>query len=311
MNNKKPMRLFVLLPTILAMTLLASASCKAQTTAKPSTSTESSSGFTEIESFQGTVNSSERLFKLDSTIGWDFNRHFGVFGGVPIYFVHVPATTTVSGTTTTTVPGVSNNGLGNVYLGLNFRAPNPTLNYVGEITAGAPTGSSKRGLSSGRGTFDLDNRIDHSFNRLDPFLEAGVGNTVPDSRLFTRAFTSLGFIAHLDEGAEWQLFRRVSLGGSAYEIVPAGNQKVFSRLVAKGGAAQGAGKHGRVFETAAEASGNGLTRENGASAFVTFDPSPVWRLQLGYTRSLTFDLNSFAFDLRMNVGRLLRPKKGS
>jgi hypothetical protein len=311
MNNKEPIRLFVLFTAVLAMALSANPSCQAQTPAKPSTSTESSSGFTEIESFQGTVNSSERLFKLDSTIGWDFNRHFGVFGGVPIYFVNVPATTITSGTTTTTLPGVSNNGLGNVYLGLNFRAPNPTLNYVGEITAGAPTGSTTRGLSSGRGTFDLDNRIDHSFNRLTPFLEAGIGNTVPDSRLFTRAFTSLGFIAHLDEGAEFRLFRRVSVGGSAYEIVPAGNQKVFSRLVAKGGAAQGAGKHGRVFETAAEASGNGLTRENGSSAFVAFDPSPVWRLELGYTRSLTFDLSSFAFDLRMNVGRLLRPKNGS
>ena len=65
------------------------------------------------------------------------------------------------------------------------------------------------------------------------------------------------------------------------------------------------------LSTAAEASGNGLTRENGASAFVAFDPSPVWRLELGYTRSVTFDLNSFAFDLRMNVGRLLRPKKTS
>jgi hypothetical protein len=311
MNNKKPMRLFVFLPAVVALALATSPSCEAQTPAKPSTSTESSSGFTEIESIQGTVNSSERLFKLDSTIGWDFNRRFGVFAGVPIYFVHVPATTITSGTTTTTVPGASNNGLGNVYLGLNFRAPNPTLNYAGEIAAGAPTGNSKRGLSSGRGTFDWDNRIDHSFGRLTPFLEAGIGNTVPDSRLFTRAFTSLGFVAHLDEGAEWQLVRRVSVGASAYEIVPAGNQKVFSRLVAKGGVAQGAGKHGRVFETAAEASGNGLTRENGASAFVAFDPSPVWRLELGYTRSVTFDLNSFAFDLRMNVGRLLRPKKSS
>jgi hypothetical protein len=304
------MRLSFLL-AVFAVVLATTPNCEAQSTPKPSTSTESSSGFTEIESFQGTVNSSERLLKLDSTIGWDFNRHFGVFAGVPVYFVHVPSTTTTSGTTTTTVPGASNNGLGNVYLGLNFRAPNPTLNYASEITAGAPTGSSRKGLSSGRGTIDWDNRIDHSFSRLTPFLQAGIGNTVPDSRLFTRPFTSLGFVAHLDEGAEWQLFKRVSVGGSAYEIVPAGNQKIFSRLVARGGAAQGTGKHGRVFETAAAASGNGLTRENGFDALVAFDPSPVWRLEVGYIRSLTLDLNSVAFDLRMNVGRMLRPKKSS
>jgi hypothetical protein len=305
------MRLFFFVLSVLATALAATVSCDAQAPTKPSTSTESSSGFTEIESFQGTVNSSERLFKLDSTIGWDFNRHFGVFAGVPIYFVDVPATTAVSGTTTTTVPGASHNGLGNVYLGLSFRAHNPTLNYAGEISAGAPTGSSSKGLSSGRGTIDWSNRLDHSFNRLTPFLDAGIGNTVPDSRLLTRPFTSLGFVAHLDEGAEWQLFKRLSLGGLVYEIIPAGNQKLFSRLVGKGGAAQGTGKHGRVFETAATASGNGLTRENGASAFVAFDPSPIWRLELGYTRSVTFDLNSFAFDLRMNVGRLFRSRKVS
>jgi hypothetical protein len=80
-------------------------------------------------------------------------------------------------------------------------------------------------------------------------------------------------------------------------------------LVAKGGAARGAGKHGRVFETAATSSGNDLTRENGFSALVAFDPSPIWRLELGYVRSVTFDLSSFAFNVRMNFGKLLRPKK--
>ena len=305
------MRFFSFLSTFFAIVLATIISCEAQTTAKPSSSAESNSGFTEIESFQGTVNSSERLFKLDSTIGWDFNRHFGIFAGVPVYFVNVPATTITTGTTTTRIPGTSNNGLGNVYLGLAFHAPNPTLDYSGEITGGAPTANTKKGLSSGRATVDWDNRVEHSFNRLTPFVEAGVGNTVPDSRLFTRAFTSLGFIAHFEEGGEWELIKRVSVGGSAYEIVPAGNQKIFSRLVASGGAAQGTGKHGRVFETAATASGNGLTRENGFNALIAFDPSPIWRLEVGYTRSITFDIDSFAFNLRMNVGKLLRPKRPS
>jgi hypothetical protein len=33
------------------------------------------------------------------------------------------------------------------------------------------------------------------------------------------------------------------------------------------------------------------------------------RLELGYTRSMTFDLSSFAFNLRMNVGKMLRSKR--
>jgi hypothetical protein len=283
----------------------------AQSSASKSKETEDLTGFTEIEEIQGNFSSSERLFKLDSTLGWDFNKHFGVFGGVPVYFVQVPSATTTSGTTTTTTPSSSNNGIGNAYLGLAFRAPDSAIDYASTLTAGAPTGNSKKGLSSGRGTFDWDNRFEHAFGRLTPFLDAGIGNTVPDSALFTRPFTSLGFVAHLQEGAEFKLLQHLSVGGSVYEIVPGGNQKVFSKLVAKGGSTAGTGKNRRVFETAAETSGNGLTRENGFSTWIGFDPSPVWRLELGYTRSTTFDLTSFAFNLSMNVGRLLHSKRTS
>src|SRR5690349_11421530 len=78
-------------------------------------------GFTEIESVQGTLSSPEKLVKLDSMAGYDFNKHFGVFAGLPIYFASVSSTTT--GTTTSS--SGSSAGLGNFYLGLAFRAPNP------------------------------------------------------------------------------------------------------------------------------------------------------------------------------------------
>jgi hypothetical protein len=79
-------------------------------------------GFTEYETFQGTVNSDNRVFKIDSTVGWDFNKHFGVFGGVPYYFASVPSSTTTTGTTTTTTASSSNHGIGNAYVGMSFRA---------------------------------------------------------------------------------------------------------------------------------------------------------------------------------------------
>lgn len=292
--------------------LLTTATCSvAQTSASKPEETDEPKGFSEIETFQGTMSSSEKLFKLDSTLGWDFNKHFGVFAGVPVYFVHVPSSTITTGTTTTTTPGSSNNGIGNAYVGLALRAPNPTIDYSSTLTAGAPTGDTKKGLSSGRATIDWDNRFEHAFARLTPFLDAGLGNTVPDSKLFTRPFTSLGFVAHLEEGAELELLKHLSIGGSGYEILPAGNQKVFSKLVAKGGAATGTGKHNRVFESGATASGTGLTRENGFNTWIGIEPNAIWRLELGYTRSMTFDLSSFAFNLRMNVGKLFRSKKSS
>lgn len=269
-------------------------------------STDAGKGFTEVESVQSTLNSSQRLFELDSTVGWDFSKHFGIFVGVPVYFVDVPASTTTVGTTTTTTPATSNNGIGNASFGMAFRAPNPALDYSSTITGGAPTGDTKKGLSSGRGTIDWDNRFEHSFSRLTPYFDGGLGNTVPDSKLVVRAFTSLGFVAHLEEGAEYELVKHFSVGGAAYQIVPEGNQKIYSKLVAKGATGKAGSKN--VFQTSATASGTGLTRENGFNAWVGVDAGKFWRAEVGYTRSTTFDLSSVAFNISMNVGQMLRSR---
>jgi hypothetical protein len=272
----------------------------AQTVPEPAT--EKSHGFTAVEAFQGTVNSDQRLLKLDSALGWDFNSHFSTFAGLPVYFDHLTSTSTA----TTASSNPSHNGIGNAYLGLALQEPNRTLSYASALTVAAPTGDTKKGLSTGRATVDWDNHLQHAFHRFTPFFDGGLGNTVPDTALITRPFTSLGFVTHLQEGGGYLLSPHFAINASAYEIVPFGNQKVFSKLVAPGQAARGSGAHGRVFDVVPEASGNGLTRENGFSTWASFELSKIWAVDLGYTRSVTFDLNSFAFNLRMNVGRLLR-----
>jgi hypothetical protein len=287
------------------------ASSVAQQPASRTEATDNTKGFTEVETFQGTVNSQSYVMKLDSNLGYDFNKHFGVFGGVPVYFAHVSSITTTTGTTTTTTPASTQTGLGNVYAGLLFRAPNSTLDYASAITAGAPTGSKSKGLSTGRVSVDWDNRFEHSFSRLTPFFEGGLGNTIPDSRFFTRTFTSVGAVSHLEEGADLELFRHVSVGASAYQIVPFGNQKVISRLAKQGSTATGTGKR-PPFDTPGVISGtSSLTRENGFNAWVGFEPSKFWRLEAGYTRSATFDINSFGFNLLFNVGKMFRSRKSS
>ncbi len=268
---------------------------------QPQPKVDDDKGITGFESFQGTINTDSRIFKLDSNLGWDFNKHFGVFAGVPVYFANVPSSTTTTGTTTTTNSSVTNSGLGNVYMGFVFRAPNPRLFYAAVVTAAAPTGSTSKGFSTGRASVDWTNRFEHSFNRFTPFFEGGLSNTVPDTAFLTRPFTSLGGISHLEEGAEYKLAKKVYAGGSGYQIVPFGTQKVFSKL-------DGQGKGKNPFDNATQATGNNLTRENGFNTWVAFEPASIWRLELGYTRSMTFNLNSFAFNLRMNVGRLLRSR---
>jgi len=265
-------------------------------------------GFSEIEAIQGTFNSSGKLLKLDSQLGYDFNKHFGVFTGIPVYVTNFPSGTTAA--TGTSATSGTNAGVGNFYLGLALRAPNPLLNYGSTITAGAPTGDAKKGLSSGRGTIDWTNHFDRSFDRITPFFDAGFSNTVPDSGLIARPFTSLGKIGHFEEGAEYSLVHHFSFGASAYQIVPFGNQKVFSKLIKQG---QGTGSKGakskNAFQAAPVTSGNSLTRENGFNTWVAFQPTQFWRAEIGYSRSATFDLDSLSFNLSVNVGKLLRTEK--
>jgi hypothetical protein len=266
------------------------------------TKIDDSKGITGFESFQGTINSDSRIFKLDSNLGWDFNKHFGVFAGVPVYFASVPSSTTTTGTTTTTSASSTNSGLGNVYMGFILKAPNPKLDYASAVTVSAPTGSTSNGFSTGRAGVDWTNRFEHAFDRLTPFFEGGLSNTVPDTAFLTRPFTSLGGVSHLEEGAEYELVKRFYAGGSGYQIVPFGTQKVFSKI-------NGKGKGKNPGDLAPETTGNDLTRENGFNTWVAFEPTSILRLELGYTRSMTFDLNSFAFNLRMNVGKMLRSRR--
>jgi hypothetical protein len=265
---------------------------------------DSQKGFTEYETFQGSVNSDNHVFKVDSTMGWDFNKHFGVYGGVPFYFASVPSSTTATGTTTASS---SNNGIGDAYLGMSFRAGNPSLDYAGSLTVSAPTGDTSKGLSTGRAGVDFTNRISHSFHRFTPFFTGGLSNTVPDASFTTRPFTSLGAITHLEEGADYQIIRHTYLGFSGYQIVPFGSQKIFSKLVNQGGQGSGSGKNS--FDNNAQTTGTGITRENGFNVWLGFEPTPLWRAEIGYSRSARFDLNSLAFNLRFNVGKMLRSKR--
>ena len=267
-------------------------------------------GFNEYENFRGMINSSGSLFKLDSTLGYDFNRYFGVFTGVPLYFANDSIGT----------PGqtrVHDAGAGDAYFGVEAYAPSAIVNYSIALTVSAPTGSVSKGFSPGKATIDWNNRFRRRFGRFTPFVSAGVGNTVPDSELVTRDFISLGRVAHFEEGAEFQVARRVYLGSSAYQIVPFGKQEVFNRFdtfVARDGK-EGPGDHeggpaanqpppGNSGQPSA--TGNDLTRERGFDGWLGFEPTRVLRMEFGYSRSVTFALNSFSFTLGLNVGKLLR-----
>jgi hypothetical protein len=268
--------------------------------AKPAAPDET--GFTSYVEFGGSANSLGQVYELDSNIGYTFTQHFGMDLGVPVYFVNASSSTTGA---------TSGNGVGNPSVDLRWKYLHPAVNFASVVTGSAPLGDSKLGLSTGRATFDWTNRFDRTFSQVTPFLEAGFSNTTSDSRLFVRPYTTLGLNTHFRGGAEVDVWKSFSVGAAGYDILPFGNQTVFSRVTnVPGGNGVGA-SHGQNFQVSQQTTGTAdIARDNGFSAWLDDSLTPYLDAELGYTRSVHYDPNSVSFSLGLNVGHLLHRNAG-
>lgn len=289
-------RYFVLAICVSLLLLAAPGRLSAQPSAQGS---DSDKGWTSYASFEGSTNSDGQVMLLNSSVGYNFTKMWGVDAGLPIYFVH--NSVNPQGFQT------SNNGLGDIYADLRLKVKNPVVNYASTLTGSAPTGDQNKGLSTGRATVDWSNRFDHSFGNLTPFVVAGLGNTTPQQRFFQRPYMTVGFMSHFEGGATYDLGKFVSVGASGYYLLPGGNQKVFSRLFKQNSLGFGPGNHGRFWEVFPFVSGPAdIARDNGFSTWMDVSPNKVIDLEAGYSRSTQFDLNTFSFGVGFNVGQMFK-----
>ena len=265
--------------------------------AAPAQSGNDDKGFTSYVQFAGTSNSDGQVYKLDPSVGYNFSGHFGMDVGIPVYFVR--ASSTAAGTTST-------NGIGNPYVDVRVKYLNPLFNFGSVLTGYAPAGDSKKGLSTGRGTFDWTNHFDRSFSSLTPFAEVGIANTITDSLLFERPFTTFGFNTHLQGGVKYAVWKILNVGASGYDILPTGQQTVFSKV--QGGSSNPASpSHKSVFLNNQQTTGTAdIAHDDGFSTWIEAKPGSVLDMELGFTRSLHYDLNSVSFSIGLNLGRLYR-----
>ncbi len=286
------------LSAAVAVVLLCSSMICAQTSPAPAGFTDEDRGLASYVQFGGSANSSGRVFKLDAAVGYNFSSHVGFDVGALVYFV-----------TSSTNTGVqnSNNGIGNPYLDFRFTFRHPALSYRSIVTGYFPLADVKSGFSTGRMTGDWTNHFERSFSRLTPFADIGIGNTIRDSRFFNRPFTSLGLNTHFEGGASVALSEHVDIGASGYAIVPSGQQRIYSKLLrASTGHNMG---HGRVFDTTTETVGTAdIARDHGFSAWIGASPNEYLDMELGYTRSAAYDLNTVSFGVGVNIGRLVRKR---
>jgi len=260
--------------------------------------TQSDTGFASYIEFGGTTNSLGQFYELNSSIGYTFTQHFGMDLAIPFLLVNASGSTT---------GGTSGSGVGNPSVDLRWKYLHPAVNFASVLTGAAPLGDSKLGLSTGRATFDWTNRFDRRISRVTPFLEAGFSNTTSDTQLFLRPYTTLGLNTHFRGGAEVNIWKSLSLGAEAYDILPFGNQTVFSRVTGVPSGNGPGASHGRNFQVTQQTTGSAdIARDDGFSTWVDANLNHYVNSELGYTRSVHYDLNSISFSLGLNVGRLLR-----
>jgi hypothetical protein len=269
--------------------------------------------FTFNGAIQGSANSNAQVNRLEAGVGYNFSRKFGIDVGLPFYFVNSNLSTDPS------LNGFRS-GLGNAFITLRATPTLTDWNYVSSLTATAPTGDRDKGFSTGRVTVDWNNLISRSFSHFTPFANLGIANTVSDTSFFYRPFTSLGMVGHFEGGTSYRLHRSLSVGASAYGIVPSGDQKIYSRVTKRqntpsqppdstGITGQG---RARAFETTAvivdDAS---LARDHGFASWLTVYPTATVYLQSGYHRSVAYSLNTFFFGVGVQLdsvyGRIIRP----
>ncbi len=275
--------------------------------AQSSSARKDDTGYVLVETFQGASNTLGTVTKLDTRVGYRFTRHFEIDAGVPFYFVHASSSSVAAGLS-------SANGIGNAYLDLQLSLSNSKASFISSLTGTAPTGDTSKGFSTGRVTVDWNNYLAFTAGRITPFANLGLANTISDTRFFTRPFTSLGKVAHFEGGADFVVWRALSLGASAYADAPFGQQKVFSKLIRRGqagsaGQGRGRGPKNGVFETQSVTVGSAsIARDNGGSVWLDLSPGEVINLQAGFSRSTEFDLNSVFFSVILNVGKWARSR---
>jgi hypothetical protein len=286
---------------ICAIALRGIASAQANPEAVPKDDT----GFTSTVEFDGTRNSAGQEYVINSNVGYNFSKHFGMDVGLPYYFSTAAATTTTSST--------SASGVGNPFVDLRWKFPGERLNYGTLFTGAAPLGDKSLGINTGHATFDWTNRFDHGFNQVTPFFEAGFSNTTWNTRQFVRQYTSYGLNTHFRGGAEVDVWKFLSVGAAGYDIAPFGNQTLFPI-----GGHFGPNSHPGVGSQSSHGNSGGSTSTNstsvtgtarlakdyGYSAWVDATLNRYMDAELGYTRSASFDLNSVSFSLGFNVGKL-------
>ena len=234
--------------------------------------------------------------ELDSAVGYDFNRAFSVDAGVPLYLVSAASKTTSTGSTVKQ----HYNSLGDAYLGLSLHPQFDSYAFSVGLVGTAPTGSRKNGISTGRATATVNGRVETDISRLTPFAEATFGNSLSATKRYLRPFTTLGAVSTWTGGTSIDLTKKLSFEASAFDVLPFGDQKIYSHA-----SGQSNSKRKRVFEQASLTSGSAsIAKDHGFSGDFSVSPTKRLSVDLGYTRSIAYALDTYSGGVSFRFGHI-------
>lgn len=311
--------------TVPASALPASAPIEATSTSSivspsPALKTEESRLLTYID-FGGSTNSSGHIFEIGFSAGYQFNDRVSVNARVPFYFVSATTTSTSAGAGEQQTT-LTDHGIGDPSFSLLLRFPNHVLNYKTGVTTWVPVANTSSGFTTGSVLVDWSNQVNRPIGRLLPFAQVDIANTVPDTPLFLLPYTAQGFNARFEAGMKVALTKIIRPGASLYYVLPSGQQHLYSREVAASGSGgggtsggMGAGMGGGMgagnpdgFMTEHVTVGNDLTRDHGFSTWLTANLPHFIDLQIGFTRSYNYNLNTVSFGVGFDPLAALRQR---
>jgi hypothetical protein len=290
--------------TILGLALLCLSLAKS-TEAQPQSTTTASSGAYAAVSTTFTHDSSIGYGSATNfAAGYDFSRHYSLEGGIPYYEVVATKVTTSTGTQQT-----SKNAAGDLYatLGAAYQVTK-SVNYKLTLRGAAPTGDKDLGVSTGKATWNSSNYLEwQAMDHVSPYVNAGFGNTIYDTRKRHLAYTTRGNVAPLEAGFDFDLTHDVSFDASTYYNVPFGNQTLYSRIVGNGmsiAKTRGRGARGKITQGVTTGSAS-LTEDHGYNGSLSYTYKKRTNVSLTYNRSVTDHLDSLSATLCFRLGHLV------
>jgi hypothetical protein len=269
--------------------------------------TASPTGPTAFAQVVGMRSNLGTVYNAGIGIGYNITEHFGGDIGAPLYTIQSPFSVVSNHDWTWTTLA------GDPFVDLRYTMKWHGLDATSVLTGTIPLSSAERVFTTGRFGVDWYNHVSASFLGFAPFVNFGAASqtmdrlVIPRPYNIARPYQIFGFNGNAEAGANFTIFKRYTVGASAYGIVPAGGQKVFSRLVAPNSSVFGDANHNRVWYHAFETIGDSkLGRDNGYSGWVDVAARKDLKVEAGYTYSAHYRWGSAYLMLRFDGTSLIR-----